>query len=245
MAKYGSGQAGLALVDGFSILGSLTEMSDDTAALQEDTTTLGAAWETHEAHGVKTSQFMQAGFYNDAEGDIHEALVDSNGVARVVCYAVNPNTNGLRFIGLSGAMQSRYKRTPGFKGFHKAAPTYEVSGQRDEGRILHALGAETADDDTEADSVDNGASSANGGVGYLQVTAVDLDGYDDIVVKIRDSADDITFADLITFAAATAHPHAERTTVAGTVDRYLATSWAFTGTGTSPEVSFFVGFARA
>lgn len=88
------------------------------------------------------------------------------------------------------------------------------------------------------------ANSANGGAGYLQVTALDLGGYTDAVVKIRDSADNVTFADLITFTAVTAAPDAERKTVTGTVDRYLATSLAFSGAGSNPSITYAVGFAR-
>ena len=38
---------------------------------------------------------------------------------------------------------------------------------------------------------------------------------------------------------------AERVTVSGTVDRYLATSIALTGTGSGPSITYAVGFARA
>ena len=64
------------------------------------------------------------------------------------------------------------------------------------------------------------ANSSGGGVGYLQVTA--MTGFGQFVGKIRDSADDVTYADLITFTAVTSAPDAERKTVTGTVDRYLA-----------------------
>jgi len=83
------------------------------------------------------------------------------------------------------------------------------------------------------------ANTVTGGVGYLQVS--DYSGFTQVVVKIRSSADDITYADLITFTTVTAAPFADRQTVAGTVDRYLCVTGTVTGSGT---LTPFVGFAR-
>lgn len=98
--------------------------------------------------------------------------------------------------------------------------------------------------DTSAGSAGTGgsfvrANSANGGVSFLQV--FEFDGLDDVVVKVRDSADDITYADLVTHATVTTAPVVERKTVAGTIDRYLAVDGDVTGTG---SVRLWVGFAR-
>lgn len=84
------------------------------------------------------------------------------------------------------------------------------------------------------------ANSANGGVGYLQVSAAS--GFTNFVGKIRDSADDVTYADLITFDDNVVAPFAQRKTVAGVVDRYLAFDGNVTGTG---SITPFVGFARS
>ena len=83
------------------------------------------------------------------------------------------------------------------------------------------------------------ANSANGGVGYLQVTAAS--GFTNFVGKIRDSADNITYADLIAFADDVSAPFAERVTVAGVVDRYLAFDGDTTGSG---SITAFCAFAR-
>lgn len=91
---------------------------------------------------------------------------------------------------------------------------------------------------TAASVIDNAASSANGGVGYLHCTALDAGT---AVVKIQDSADNITYADLITFTNVTAANTAERKTVTGTVDRYTRATWEVTG-GTA---SFHTSFGRS
>lgn len=83
------------------------------------------------------------------------------------------------------------------------------------------------------------ANSANGAVGYQAVSA--MTGFTGFVGKIQDSADDVTYADLITFANVTAAPAAERATVTGTVDRYLSFDGNVTGSG---SITVFCGLAR-
>jgi hypothetical protein len=82
------------------------------------------------------------------------------------------------------------------------------------------------------------ASSEAGGVGYLHVTA--FSGITNVVVKVQHSPDDITYADLVTFATVTAVGR-ERVEVAGAVDAYLAVDGNITGAG---SVTVFVGFCR-
>ena len=84
------------------------------------------------------------------------------------------------------------------------------------------------------------ANSLAGGVGYQQVTA--LSGFSGFVGTVRDSADDMTYGDLVAFANVTSAPSAERVTVAGTVERYLAFEGDVTGSGT---ISVFCGFSRS
>ena len=84
------------------------------------------------------------------------------------------------------------------------------------------------------------SNSVAGGVGYLQVTAAS--GFTNFIGKIRDSPDDITYADLITFADNVTAPFAERLTVAGTVDRYTAFDGDVTGSG---SITAFCGFSRS
>lgn len=84
-------------------------------------------------------------------------------------------------------------------------------------------------------------NSVNGGAGYQLIPA--LAGFTGFIGKIRDSADDITYGDLLTFTNVTASPAAERlTNVADTVvDRYLCYTGTVTGAG---SISAFVGFSR-
>ena len=91
-------------------------------------------------------------------------------------------------------------------------------------------------------SVDNTASTANGGMANLHVTANTVD--DAVTIKVQDSADDSTFADLITFSNVTATTvTTEQKAVTGTVARYLRVT-ASTAAATTGSITFHVAFAR-
>ncbi len=85
------------------------------------------------------------------------------------------------------------------------------------------------------------SSTVNGGAGYQAVSA--YAGFTGVVGKIRHSADDITYVDLVTFTNVTTGPIAERIVVAAgtTVNRYLCDTGTVTGAG---SISAFAGFAR-
>lgn len=82
-------------------------------------------------------------------------------------------------------------------------------------------------------------STVNGGVGYQAISA--YSGFTGVVGKIRHSADDTTYADLITFTNVTTGPIAERLTVSGTVNRFTCSTGTVTGAG---SITPFVGFCR-
>lgn len=114
------------------------------------------------------------------------------------------------------------------------------------GTTLHAMGAETADGNTEASSQDNTASSANGATCAWGYTALNLDGGTAFAPRVIDSSDDITFGSLVAFAAVTATGGGgEISAVTGTVERYVAFDWDFTGTpGGSATCTFWGSFER-
>ena len=90
-------------------------------------------------------------------------------------------------------------------------------------------------------SVDNAASTANGGMANLHVTANTLDAA--VTIKVQDSADDLTFADLISFTSVSAGVEsAEQKAVTGTVDRYVRATAS--SAATSGAITFHVAFAR-
>lgn len=91
-------------------------------------------------------------------------------------------------------------------------------------------------------SVDNGASSSNGGMANLHVTANTISG-GNTTIKVQESADNSTWADLITFTAVGATTvTTEQKVVTGTVARYLRATASTAGS--SGAITFHIGFAR-
>jgi hypothetical protein len=222
-----------------------TEFREETEAVLEETTALSDTWQEHTPTGLQRAMLTQSGFFDDGSDSINAALSGNQQTSRVVCYALEGNTIGKKVTGLTGAFGATYARISSRNELHKANADYTVTGQKDtDGVILHALSAETATGNTEgANSQDNGASSANGAAGYLQVTAISGTGAT-LDAVIRHSADDVTYANLISFAQVVLADarKAERKTVAGTVNRHTAASWTIAGT--SPSVTFMVGVKR-
>lgn len=118
--------------------------------------------------------------------------------------------------------------------------TTEAQGDdgADWGVSLHDLTAVTTT--ANGTSVDNAASSANGGVATLHVTAAS-GTTPSATVKVQHSVDNSVWVDLITFTAATTAT-SERKTVTGMVNRYVRGQW--TVSGTSPSFTFVTAFAR-
>lgn len=242
MSRFSSADVGFLLADGMNILGDMTDLEDTREAMLEETTVLGDAWQSHAYVGVSRYELQQNGFYNDAENRSNAALV-SPGASVILCFAPEGNTKGKKAI-CGNLVQVDYKRQISRGALHKAAATYQSEDAEDDAVIIHELAAETADGDTEASAVDGTAQSSSGGVAYLQVTAIDLDGYDDVTIKVLDDADNSgSFSELVAFDDVSAIG-AQRKEVAGTVERYLAVSFAFNGTGTSPSITFMVAFKR-
>jgi hypothetical protein len=88
------------------------------------------------------------------------------------------------------------------------------------------------------------AKTNAGGAGYLEVTDHDLGTFTDALITIRDSADDLTFADKVVFAAETLTRNAQRVTVAGAVNRFTAVSLDRRGAGAGGGITYLAAFAR-
>lgn len=142
---------------------------------------------------------------------------------------------GKRVINIE-ARESNYAISSAVADAVGFSASWMSEGQIDVGVSLHDLSAETTDGDGA--SVDNAASSSGGGIGSLQATA--FSGLTNNIVKIQHSTDDSVWVDLITFTTITAAT-SERSTVAGTVNRYLRSTWNVTGTGSN---TFTTAFSR-
>ncbi len=90
-------------------------------------------------------------------------------------------------------------------------------------------------------SVDNAASSANGGAATLHVPTNTVNG--NTTIKVQHSANDSSWADLISFTAVgSSAKTSEIKAVSGTVNRYLRVSASTAGS--SGSITFMVAAAR-
>jgi len=147
---------------------------------------------------------------------------------------------GDQFVGLV-AKQGTYStaRAPG--SAITANAVFSANGSAAEfGEML------TAHDDTHSTAgsgtvVDSGASSSNGGTGYLQILSL---ASGSVTVNLQEATSSGgSYSNFMTFStvAAAAAPAAERLTMEGTVQRYIKV----TTTGTFSNAKIVVGFSRS
>lgn len=221
------------LLGDFSLSSKVNKVSMPWAAEMLDVTTLGDA-EKNYISGTDSSTFSMSGFYDTAT---HTDLTS---------WSTSENPLTLfpfgDAVGAQCAIQSALRATfepgvsvSGVVSFDLGAQT---TGQTDFGICLHALGAETADGN--GTTIDNAASTANGAIGSLHVTA--FSGFSGIVVDIRHSSDNFVSNDnsLIAFTSV-AGVTGELKAATGTVQRYVRVVWTKTGSGSA---TFAVGFSR-
>lgn len=240
---YGAKDVGFLLVSGRSILSAVGDIGVEREAVVTNTTPLGSTWPTFALTGDKKASISQNGWFDAASGGTNDAICEREGTNQVVCVAHTGNTAGRTVFCAAGSFAGKYSRILAANALHKAKASYTVNGYAEDGVILQALATLTTAANTDAASVNNGGATTSGGAGYLQVTGLTLGGYTDLTVKVRHSADNITFTDLLTFTAVTAIG-GECKTVAGTVNQYLSTSRAWTGSGTGQTTTMMVAFAR-
>ena len=90
-------------------------------------------------------------------------------------------------------------------------------------------------------SVDNSASSANGGAATLHIPTNTVNG--NTTIKVQHSANDSSWADLISFTVVGASTKtSEIKAVSGTVNRYLRATASTAGS--SGSITFMIAFAR-
>lgn len=238
MALFGAPDVGFVLLGGRSLADYLVEIQDTFEAMVEETTGLGIAADTWAAVGVNKFLANLKGIYNSTD------FVTAFEVTSVqeLMYCLEGNTIGNEGMGVD-SVRAEIVRQATRDALHRLEASFKATTSADKGKVM---ADHVARDDQSAvtTTVDNLASSTLGAVGYLGVSALSLGGYTNIIVKIRDSTDDNTFADLITFTAVTSAPASERKIVTGTVNRYAHTSVTWTGSGSSETATYAVIMRR-
>ena len=229
-----AGKGARALLGAFDLSGYLKNAS---VVLQKDTldvtTFTDGAREYIE--GQKSGTASLSGLF-DGDDNLQDEQVQgafASGNLTNALIAVGGLTIGVP--GYAGRIwQAQYEPGAAFDGLVTFGASLQVDGGWERAVSLHALAAETGTGNYA--SVDNGASSANGGAGYIFVTAQSGTAG---VVKIQHSTDNSTWVDLITFSSLSG-TSSTRTAVTGTVNRYVRGAL----TTASTSITFQVSFAR-
>lgn len=137
---------------------------------------------------------------------------------------------------LMDAIRTEYSISSTVTGTVDATLSTQTTGDTGYGVCLAPLTAITTD--TNGASVDNGASSANGAVAHLHVTA--FTGLTSNVITIEHSTNNSTWTTLATFTSVTGTT-SQRLAITGTVNRYVRLVDDVTGTGSCTRL---VAFAR-
>lgn len=158
--------------------------------------------------------------------------------ASVVTLAPEGFALGKRVISLE-ARESTYAISAPVADAVTFGGSWQSDGQVDVGVALHDLTAETATGNSS--SVDNTASSSGGASAALHVTANTRDG--STTIKVQHSVDNSAWVDLITFTAVgAATTTSQRSTVTGTVNRYLRETHTLAGAAGS--ITYAVAASR-
>lgn len=166
---------------------------------------------------MRSSTVTASGFVDPATGASEPVIASILASASNTPVSIYWDADAISSPGICGAtLSSSYENTAAVDGIQAIATNLTFTGMVARAISLHALGAETAIGSYTANN--NGASSSNGAVANLHVTAAGSSGTGTVV--IQDSADNITFATIITFTNFTAAT-SETKEYTGTVRQYV------------------------
>ena len=244
MGRRGSQDAAVLLWGGYDLRGTTTDYVLEKESPLEDTTVIGDSDSSQQAVGFIKTMLSLNGFYDDAANASNAALVGPANT-RPLVLALEGNTAGKAFVGVAGAIEYKYNRVVKVGSLHKANASFAMTGKVDEGKIQVTQQTISGVATSTRPTVDNGAATANGGAGYLEIVGLTLGGYTSVTVTVQDSADGSTgWATILTHTAATVAPFADVVAITGAVRRYTRAIVTFNGTGSSQSITLFQGFAR-
>lgn len=234
---------------GFNLVSYMTNISAlQRSATLEDVSTFGVAAQTFADAGERMGKFSFAGLYDDATLASNAALTGNVAAFMPLCVGVAGNLVGAPFTGTTGAEQTTHRDNAVGK-MTRISADMVYSGESDEGQIQQPLGA-IAGAATNSTSIDGAASSANGLVAYLQVPLLTLGSATNLAVKMQDSADNSSWADIaggaftVIASSITTVPAAQRLVISGTIRRYTRAVMTFTTSASGASATVFVGIFR-
>lgn len=239
MPTFRHGKRTAVLLNGTDMSPFLNEATTTQTVETAETTTFSDDDKTYIV-GLADGTISTSGLFDSSAGASDEVLNGTLGTEDNT-FTVLPagNIEGRRAILANGQLTSYEIAAP-------VADVISISAEvQADGGLLHGValaGSETTGSaSATTDGVDNTTSTANGGLFNLHVTDNDRDGA--TTIKVQHSADDATYADLVTFTSVSASTTVgESITSTGTVNRYLRTQ--STLAGSSGSVTYHVSAAR-
>lgn len=200
-----------------------------------ETTTFGNDNKTYIA-GEKDATVSFGGFFDSTADSTIQGLVGTNDKVALIGYDGVDATDKCMFgkgvttnYGISSPVGDVVAVT-----FDLQASGF-FSGSILENATVTATGNGTARDNT--------SSTSNGGGAFIIAETVSGTGTPTLTAKIQHSADNVTYADLVTFTALTSAGAEVKEIASGTtINRYLKV--VYTVSGTTPSFSVIVGLGR-
>ena len=227
-------------VDEFDFSSYFNDVSAATTVETAETSTFGSSAKEY-IPGLMDGTVSLSGLFEgtaDTGTDDYFSSILGGAAKQKVIVAEEGHALGYRAVMLESDTTS-YEVSGAIADVVQASAEFQSSEGVEHGVILSSGSAVSATGN--GTSVDNGASTSNGGVGFVSVPANTRNG--NVTIKIQQSADNSTFTDLITFTVvSSATKTSERVEVTGTIARYLRVSYTVAGsTGTATPI---VAFSR-
>jgi hypothetical protein len=242
MPTFRHGKNVKVFVNEFDFSSYFNDVSASTTVETAETSSFGSSAKEYIV-GLKDGNVSLSGMFEGTEDtgtDDFFSTVLGGATKQKVIVATEGHANGYRAVMLESDTTS-YEVSGAIADVVQASAEFQSSSGVEHGVILSSGSAVTTTGN--GTGVDNGASTANGGVAFLSVPTNTRNG--NITVKVQQSADNSTFTDLVTFTAITS---AQKTSyrvevAAGTsVARYLRVNYTVAGsTGTATPI---VAFSR-
>lgn len=237
--SFRHGKDGRVLVAQYDLSSFFNEMSSSQAIETAETTTFGSSAKTY-ITGLNDGTLSFSGMFDgaaNAVSDVFEDIIDNESTPVITMAHDRGLVIGSSCV-MAQAKQTSFDITVPVADVVALSGEFQVTGGLRNGVIL--AGAVAATTTGNGASVDNATSSALGAVANLHVTANTMD--DATVIKVQHSADDSTFADLITFTSvATTVLTSETATATATVNRYLRYQVTPAGSG---SITFSISLSR-
>lgn len=204
-----------------------------------EVTTFGSSAKSYIV-GLADGTISAAGMFDGDAGAIDQILTSTLGSDTLDMVTVTPD--GVSFGRRSysaNSIETSYEISSPVSDVVSANLEIQATQGIDSGFLLGGRVVVSASGNSA--TLDQTASSTNGGIGYLHVTSNNRSGAS--TFKVQDSSDGVTFVDRITFASVSASATGgERVAVTGSVGRYvraLHDPGVFTG-----SVTYTLAFAR-